>query len=110
VDVNGKDPLVASSSEWAVSSSDRHRSSERHRVRRRARRPNDVRAKIRLRMWLACTGALLVMAIVIYLAIGRERSGESGARLGSALPAVAAATWPGTGRLTGPFRSPPSPV
>ena len=31
-------------------------------------------------MWLACTGALLAMAIVIYLAIGRDRGGESGLR------------------------------
>jgi hypothetical protein len=31
-------------------------------------------------MLLACTGALLAMAIVIYLAIGRERGGESGLR------------------------------
>lgn len=40
-------------------------------------------------MWLACTGALLVMAIVIYLALGRERAGESGAKLGVAVPSVA---------------------
>jgi hypothetical protein len=32
-------------------------------------------------MWLACTGALLVMAAVLYLALGRERTGESGHRL-----------------------------
>jgi hypothetical protein len=32
------------------------------------------------------------MAIVIYLAIGRERSNESGTRPGGALPAVAAST------------------
>jgi len=91
VDVNGKDPLVELSSEW-MRSSDRQRSSERHRIRRRARKQNDVRAKIRMRIWLACTGALLVMAIVIYLAIGRERSNESGTRPGGALPAVAAST------------------
>ena len=29
-------------------------------------------------MWIACAGALLVMALVIYLAIGRERGGEAG--------------------------------
>jgi hypothetical protein len=33
-------------------------------------------------MWFACTGALLVMAIVIYLAIGREHPGEAGFRFG----------------------------
>ena len=97
MDANGKEPLVELSSEWMRLSSDRHRSSERHRIRRRARKPNDVRAKIRLRMWLACTGALLVMAIVIYLALGHERPGESGTRTGVVLPAVAA--W------TGPLRS-----
>jgi hypothetical protein len=82
VDLNGKDPLVDSSSEWlqASSSSEHRRSTERHRKRRRARRGGGsaVRARIRLRMLLACTGALLAMAIVIYLAIGRERGGESG--------------------------------
>jgi hypothetical protein len=88
VDSNGKGP-VDSSADWFRTASERQRSSERHRVRRRARRPNNIRAKIRVRMWLACTGALLVMAIVIYLAIGRERPGESGAKLGAALPSVA---------------------
>jgi hypothetical protein len=83
VDLNAKDPLVDSSSEWLQSSSsERRRSTERHRKRRRARKVSGGRARIRLRMWLACTGALLVMAIVIYLAIGRERGGESGFRLG----------------------------
>ncbi|HVR01343.1 MAG TPA: hypothetical protein VMT47_04380 [Polyangia bacterium] len=43
-----------------------------------------------MRIWLACTGALLVMAIVIYLAIGRERAGESGLRLGGTSGSVAA--------------------
>jgi hypothetical protein len=90
VESNGKDPVVDLSAEWFRAASERQRSSERHRVRRRARRPNNIRAKIRVRMWLACTGALLVMAIVIYLALGRERAGESGARLGGAAPSVAA--------------------
>ena len=35
-------------------------------------------------MWIACTGALLAMAIVIYLAIGREHPGEAGFRFGPA--------------------------
>ncbi|HEV3032433.1 MAG TPA: hypothetical protein VG319_12380 [Polyangia bacterium] len=43
-----------------------------------------------MRIWLACTGALLVMAIVIYLAIGRERAGESGLQPGGASGSVAA--------------------
>jgi hypothetical protein len=91
LDLNGKDPLVDASSEWLQASSSVHRrATERHRIRRRARRPNNVRSRIRLRMWLACTGALLVMAIVIYLAIGRERGGESGLRLGGASGSVAA--------------------
>jgi len=41
-------------------------------------------------MWIACTGALLVMAIVMYLAIGREHPGEAGFRFGPApMPAQA---------------------
>jgi hypothetical protein len=36
-------------------------------------------------MWLACTGALLVMAIMMYLAMGRERPAESGQDLGGAV-------------------------
>lgn len=54
-------------------------------------------------MWIACTGALLVMAIVIYLAIGRERGGEAGFRFGppaaptvASLPATFVAGWPAT--------------
>jgi len=35
-------------------------------------------------MWLACAGALLAMAVMMYLAIGRERAGESGLGLGAA--------------------------
>jgi hypothetical protein len=36
-----------------------------------------------MRMWLACTGALLIMAIFIYLALGREPvSGQGTAPLG----------------------------
>jgi len=42
-------------------------------------------------MWIACTGALLVMAIVIYLAIGREHPSEAGFRFGPA-PAPAQAS------------------
>lgn len=93
MDVNGKGPLVDPSAEWVrAASSGRHRTTERHRVRRRARRSSAVRAKIRVRMWIACTGALLVMAIVIYLAIGRERGGEAGFRfVPSAAPALAVA-------------------
>jgi hypothetical protein len=90
LDFNGKDPLVDVSSEWLQSSSERRRATERHRIRRRARRPHNVRSKIRVRIWLACTGALLVMAIVIYLAIGRERVGESGLRVGGVSGSVAA--------------------
>jgi hypothetical protein len=43
-------------------------------------------------MLLACTGALLAMAIVIYLAIGRDHGGESGLResVGSAVTATGA--------------------
>ena len=93
MDLKGKDPLVESSAEWMrATSSGRHRMQERHRVRRRARRPNTVRAKIRMRVWLACTGALFVMVLVIYLAIGREHSAEAGYRLGvPAAPTLASA-------------------
>jgi hypothetical protein len=90
LDFNGKDPLVDVSSEWLQSSSERRRATGRHRIRRRARRLNNVRSRIRMRIWLACTGALLVMAIVIYLAIGRERAGESGLQPGGASGSVAA--------------------
>jgi hypothetical protein len=71
VDFTGKDPLVDRSADWArLHEQERHRSSERHRVRRRTRVPNPTRSRIRLRVWLACTGALLVMAIGIFLALG----------------------------------------
>jgi hypothetical protein len=80
VDLNGKDPLVDSSAAWAQAASGRHRISERHRVRRRARKPDDARARIRVRVWLACTGALLAMAVAIYWALGHERSSEAGFR------------------------------
>ena len=49
-----------------------------------------MRAKIRMRIWLACTGALLVMALVIYLALGSQHAGEAGSRLGPT-PAIAGA-------------------
>ena len=97
MDLNGKDPVVDSSLEWLRtspaergSSSDSHRQPERRRVRRRARKRSDVRSRIRLRVWLACTGALLVMALVMYLAIGRERPGESGLGPRTSAPSVAA--------------------
>jgi hypothetical protein len=83
-DLNDKDPLVGSSSEWArpssssTSSSSGRRTSERRRRRRRSRKHNDIRAKIRLRIWIACTGALLAMALVLYLALERDRPSESG--------------------------------
>jgi hypothetical protein len=92
VDLNGKDPLVDSASEWLRSPPpERRRTTERHRTRRRARKVNNIRARIRLRMWLACTGALLVMAIMLYLALGRERPSESGSRVGG-VATVALAT------------------
>jgi hypothetical protein len=67
---NGRDPLVDTSGDFSHSS-ERQRSSERHRVRRRVRLPNVTRTRIRLRMWLACAGALLVMAVGIYLMLDR---------------------------------------
>jgi hypothetical protein len=69
------------------------RPSGRHR-RRRRRSPkvkSDIRAQIRVRIWLACTGALLVMAAALYLVLGHERSSESGLHLGSSPGSVAAA-------------------
>jgi hypothetical protein len=92
VDFNGKDPLIDPSAEWlraaeavrhrasgsGASSSGRHRISERHRVRRRSRKPSDIRAKIRVRVWLTCTGALIAMVLAIYLALGRGSGGEAG--------------------------------
>ena len=91
MELNGKGPLVDPSAAWVRSAtSERHRTTERHRVRRRARKRSAVRSRIRLRMWIACTGALLVMAIVMYLAIGREHPGEAGFRFGPApMPAQA---------------------
>lgn len=73
---NGKDPLVDSSAEWEKSEpGDRQRTTERHRHRRRTRLPNATRARIRLKVWLACTGALLVMALSIYLVLGHQAGG-----------------------------------
>jgi hypothetical protein len=43
-------------------------------------------------MWIACTGALLVMAVVLYLALARDRGGESGQHLGGGATTVAAST------------------
>ncbi|HVX97549.1 MAG TPA: hypothetical protein VHK47_21735 [Polyangia bacterium] len=90
MDPNGKDPLVDPSSEWLRAAqsperppaSGRHRSSGRHRVRRRTRKPSDIRSKIRVRVWLACTGALIVMVLAIYLALGRGAGGEAGQLVG----------------------------
>jgi hypothetical protein len=91
--MNGSDPLVDTSSDWARSpSSSGIRTRSRHRKRRRSRRASDVRARIRVRMWIACTGALLVMAAVLYLALGRDRGGESGQYLGGSARTVAAST------------------
>jgi hypothetical protein len=92
VDLTGKDPLVDPSSEWlrTPSSSEGRRSGERHRRRRRARHRSDIRAKIRLRMWIACTGALIAMAVVLYLALGRQQPSESGFRFVNERGAVAA--------------------
>jgi hypothetical protein len=44
-----------------------------------------------MRMWLACMGALLLMAGVLYLALGRERGSESGHRLDAGPSVVAVA-------------------
>jgi hypothetical protein len=92
VDLNGKDPLVDLSADWVRSASTaRHRTAERQRVRRRTRKGSAVRAKIRLRIWIACTGALLVMALVIYLALGSQHAGEAGFQLGPK-PAIASSS------------------
>jgi hypothetical protein len=89
VDLNGKDPLVDLAADWARSASaERHKTGERQRVRRRTRRPSAVRSKIRLRIWLACAGALLVMALVIYLALGSQHSNEASFRF-DPTPAIA---------------------
>ena len=91
MDLNGKDPVVEVPSEWLrTSSSERPRATERHRIRRRARKANNIRSRIRLRMWLACTGVLLLMAFVLYLAMSRERGGDSGQQLDGAARSVAA--------------------
>lgn len=92
MDLNGKDPLVDLSADWVRSASTaRHRTAERQRVRRRTRKGSAVRAKIRLRIWLACTGALLIMAVIIYLALGSQHAGEAGFQLGPT-PAIASAS------------------
>ena len=90
-ELDGKDPVVGSSSEWArpPSSPGRHGERRRHR-RRRSRKHNDVRARIRLRIWIACTGALIAMALVLYLALDHERPSESGHLGGAAGTTVAA--------------------
>jgi hypothetical protein len=80
VDLNGKAPLVDSSAVWARSSgssgsSDRQRTVERHRHRRRTRLPSATRARIRFRIWLACMGALVVMALGVYLMLGGHQGG-----------------------------------
>jgi hypothetical protein len=86
LDASGSEPLVDSGEAWPRL--ERRRTTERHRRRRRSRKGKpDIRAKIRLRMWIACTGALLVMAGVLYYALGRERASESGHRL-DACPGV----------------------
>jgi hypothetical protein len=90
--LNGKRPSVDPvdpASAWPPS--ERRRTTERHRARRRARRPNDIRARIRLRIWIACTGALLAMVVALYLALGRgEHPSESGQRPRGASSTVAA--------------------
>jgi hypothetical protein len=78
VELNGKDPLVESSAQWERV--DRPRSAERRRTRRRTRLESHTRARIRLHVWLACTGALLIMAVVLYLTLGHDAaSGQSAA-------------------------------
>lgn len=99
MDLTGKDPLVDPSAEWLRAaqsperprSSGRHRTSGRHRVRRRTRKPSDIRSKIRVRVWLACTGALIVMVLAIYLTLGRGAGGESGQLVGAASDLIALA-------------------
>ncbi|HVU52721.1 MAG TPA: hypothetical protein VHL80_18700 [Polyangia bacterium] len=79
-----------SAAEWPRH--ERSRTSERHRRRRRARKgKSDVRAQIRLRIWIACMGALLVMAGALYYALGHGSGGESGHRLDGRPGAVARA-------------------
>jgi hypothetical protein len=83
VDLHGKDPLVDPAADWAqASGAERHRTVERHRRKRRTRSPSAIRARIRLRIWLACTGALLVMVLGIYLMLGREGGGGLGVEPG----------------------------
>jgi hypothetical protein len=78
---SGSDRLVDSDAGWPRLAH-RSRTSERHRKRRRSRKAKpDIRAKIRMRMWLACAGALLVMAGALYYALGRQPGAESGGRL-----------------------------
>jgi len=82
------DPLVDSNAEWVRH--ERTRTSERHRRRRRSRKGNSqIRAKIRLRIWITCASVLLVMCAFLYYVLGRERGGESGHRL-DARPVVVA--------------------
>lgn len=107
MDLNGKDPLIDASAEWLRAaqpgersrSSGRHRISERHRVRRRSRRAKDIKAKIRIRVWLMCAGALLAMVIAIYLALDRRNAGEAGQLVGapSDVIALTGATSPSAG-------------
>jgi len=98
VDFDGKDPLVdASALGPRASDSERNRTTERRRVRRRARVESRTRSKIRLRVWLACTGALLVMALGLWMVLGRDGAGSGlGAPTTVGSPVMASlATGPG---------------
>jgi putative protein kinase ArgK-like GTPase of G3E family len=70
VALNGNDPLVDAIDPSRDSDSEQNRRTERRRVRRRTRVVNRVRDKIRVRVWIACTGALIAMALGIYVALG----------------------------------------
>lgn len=41
-------------------------------MRRRTRLKSEIRTKIRMRVWMACLGALIVMTAAIYFVLGRE--------------------------------------
>ncbi len=82
MDRNGKGPLVDQSVAWAREPSGEHRTVERRRVRRRTRVKSEIRSRIRRRVVIVCVGALLFMAIGIYVVLGRD--GASGSIVGAA--------------------------
>jgi hypothetical protein len=76
VELNGEEPLAEPSAQREHV--DRPRSAERRRTKRRTRLESRTRARIRLHVWIACTGALLIMAVMLYLTLGHDAASGQG--------------------------------